>query len=101
MDTTTLPLPVAEATPALRCSCVNVPLGEPLAHWCGWPGPCCTARQGKPWRRAKNLNHLPICHEQCWRKDAEEVAKRVQLMDIDLQSVLALSRALAAPGRPR
>lgn len=66
-----LPLPVAQVS----CACSDNPAGEPLDHWCGWPGPCCLALKGQPWRRAKNLNHLPICHEGCWKRDAVAVVR--------------------------
>lgn len=60
------------------CLCHNIPLGEPLHHWCGWPQPCCSARRDKRWLRTKNLDHLRICHQKCWKRDAVEVMRRVR-----------------------
>ena len=69
--------PIFEAlAPRPYCLCHNVPIGEPLEHWCGWPAPCCIARRGKNWKHTKNLDHLRICHERCWRRDAVEVVRR-------------------------
>lgn len=56
------------------CGCPQMPVG----HWCGHPQPCCIARHRTRWPGAKNLNHLPICHESCWRRDAIAIPQRLR-----------------------
>lgn len=55
-----------------ECKMVDVPVD----HWCGWPQPCCWGIARKPCPSAISLNHLPICHDTCWRREVIEVKKR-------------------------